>query len=58
MKSARRIFRAGFTCPYIVDEIRPQKIFGQALPVLPLRMKIHLQVFFGQVAPAPTVEYL
>ena len=24
MKSARKIFRAGFTCPYIEDEIRPQ----------------------------------
>ncbi len=33
MKFARRIFRTGFTCPYIADEIRPQKIFGQTLPV-------------------------
>jgi len=24
MKSARRIFRTGFACPYIANEIRPQ----------------------------------
>jgi len=48
MKSARKVFRTGFTCPYIADEIRPQKIFGQALPVPTFFVKVAQHFNAGQ----------
>jgi len=51
MKSARRIFRAGFTCPYIEDEIRLQKIFGQALPVPTFFVKLAQHFNAGRLEP-------
>jgi len=48
MKSARRFFRTGFTCPYIEDEIRPQKIFGQALPVPTFFVKLAQRFNVGE----------
>jgi len=48
MKSARKVFRAGFTCSYIADEIRPQKILGQALPVPTFFVKVAVRFNVGE----------